>query len=172
MTHTHSFKAIGPRDYAAILDSEEISYHTTAIEAENAARQAAYDLIKFESRFIAETCEVEEVAAPAATVAAPVASNPLQAITRESVHAVVVKAKAQVADQTRWLNALNRAEDALLSNQWVFTGTTLKIHSKSRKLTYTITGNDCTCESASNGKPCYHVAAWRILVRATQSAAA
>lgn len=160
MAHTKEIRKVGKRDFEVRIDDAVLCYTSTMIEAIEAANAHITALVELEARTVAE----DSAAAVVSTPAAPALAN----ITRENVAAVVARAKATAAEHTRWVTAITRAADELNKNQWLFTGSTLKIHSRTRRRTYTVSGNDCTCEAAQNGQPCYHVAAWRILVRAAR----
>jgi predicted extracellular nuclease len=157
MAHTKEIRKVGKRDFEVRIDGDVLCYTSTMIEAIEAANAHITALVELEARAVAE-----DSAAPVAAPAAPSLAN----VTRENVAAVVARAKAAAAEHTRWVTAITRAADELNKNQWLFTGSTLKIHSRTRRRTYTVSGNDCTCEAAQAGQPCYHVAAWRILTRA------
>ncbi len=153
------------RDYAWYIDGELMGFAPSYQLAQQAADDYVYAALTRSTSAAALAPE-----APAAVVAQAPAPS-LANITRENVAAVVARAKQAAAEHTRWVTAITRAADELQKNQWLFTGSTLKIHSRTRRRTYTVSGAHCSCEASTAGQPCYHVAAWRILTRCAQAAA-
>lgn len=88
-------------------------------------------------------------------------------IDRAKVGSVVAAARAKVANDTRWLNAINKAYQELETNQWVFNGRVLVVASRTSAKKYRVTANDCQCQAHAKGRPCWHRAAHRILTRAS-----
>lgn len=165
-SHSRNVRKVAKNDFEITVDGQVIGYAASMIEAIERADAHILALVEFEARTVdAEPVTVE-------TVTAPVAPVGLAGITRENVAAVVEKAKAAVADQTRWLNTLRRAQEVLEQGRWIFDGHTLRIHSRTRGKVYTVSGNNCRCEAGANGQPCHHVSAWRILKLAAAQPAA
>lgn len=151
------------KDFCVTVDGDVIGFAASPAEGRQIAANFISDLQAHEDRFVAQA---EPVTVEA--VAAPVAAG-LVNITRENVAQVVARAKEVAAEHTRWQTAISRAESELCKNNWLFTGSVLKIHSRTRKITYVISGNSCTCEAHTRHAtpaPCWHIAAWRILIRA------
>ena len=92
-------------------------------------------------------------------------------ISRQSVAQAVALARQKVADSTRWLNAVNKAYQELELNQWIFDGATLRIASRTQRVTYHVTEHTCGCTSHAHGKPCWHRASFKLLTNAAQLAA-
>lgn len=155
------------RDYAWYIDGELMGFAPSYQLAQQAADDYVYATLT-RSNTSAADLTPEDAAAVAAVVNTAAPAPSLTNITRENVAAVVARAKQAAAEHTRWVNAITRAADELEKNQWLFTGSTLKIHSRTRRRTYTVSGAQCSCEASTAGQPCYHVAAWRILTRAAQ----
>ncbi len=97
----------------------------------------------------------------------------LQAVNRKSVALALRYARAKCVASQRWLNAVNRAALNLEACRWVFDGDTLVIASATTQGTrYTVTPDGCGCKAHQDGRPCWHRAARRLLVKAAELAAA
>ncbi len=91
------------------------------------------------------------------------------AVNRKSVALALRDARAKCAASHRWLNAVNRAALNLESCRWSFDGDTLKIESATNSNTfYTVTVDTCPCKAGEAGKPCWHRAGCRLLVKAAE----
>lgn len=89
--------------------------------------------------------------------------------TRQAVHHATARARLRVMDNVSWLNAVNKAAVELDASPWLFNGTTLKIHSRTQAdMWYTVRHGRCTCKAASAGRPCWHKAAYGLIVRALE----
>ena len=83
---------------------------------------------------------------------------------------VVAAAKAAVAGNKRWTNAVAKAADLLRSgNPYIhFTGHSLLMLSDSGEI-YEANGV-CQCTAFSKGQPCKHRAAYKLMVRYFETA--
>ncbi len=94
-----------------------------------------------------------------------------QAVNRQTVAAALAAARAECAQYTAWLNAVNRAALNLEACPWQFDGETLVIASATTQGTrYTVTPDGCQCKAHRDGRPCWHRAARRLLVKAAELA--
>ena len=92
-----------------------------------------------------------------------------QQVSRQTVAAAVRQARVEAAEHKAWINAINRAALNLEACPWAFDGETLRIASASTRGTrYTVTPDGCECKAAEAGRPCWHRAAWRLLVKAVE----
>lgn len=143
-------------DYDASLNGQYIGSFASELEAQTALDLLAYRLIA-----------AGEIAPDSPQPTAPTQpTNPLATIDRAKVGAVVASARAKVASDTRWLNAINRAYAELELNQWLFTGRVLVVASRTSTKRYHVTATTCECQAAAKGRPCWHRAAHRLLSRA------
>jgi hypothetical protein len=76
-------------------------------------------------------------------------------------------AKTKTTD-SRWLNAINRAVEAVSTNAWIVTElhASLLITSDSGE-TYRVNGT-CDCRAGQLGQPCKHLALRRLMMRADE----
>jgi hypothetical protein len=83
---------------------------------------------------------------------------------------VVEAAKAKVAGNKRWTNAVTNAATLLASgNPYIhFTGHSLLMLSESGEI-YEANGT-CQCTAFSKGQPCKHRAAYKLMVRYNETA--
>ena len=93
-----------------------------------------------------------------------------QAVNRQTVAAALATARAECAQYTAWLNAVNRAALNLEACPWQFDGDTLRIGSANSSTRYTVTAEGCECKAHESGRPCWHRAARRLLVKAAELA--
>ena len=93
-----------------------------------------------------------------------------QAVNRQTVAAALAAARAECAQYTAWLNAVNRAALNLEACPWQFDGETLRIGSASSSTRYTVTADGCECKAYEAGRPCWHRAARRLLLKAAEMA--
>ena len=91
-------------------------------------------------------------------------------INREAMGKALAQARTECATDKRWLNAVNRAALNLEACQWQFDGHTLVIKSASEDLHYTVTPDGCECKAFLAGRPCWHRAARRLLLKAAEIA--
>ena len=96
-----------------------------------------------------------------------------QAVTRQTIARALQAARAEAAEHQAWLNAINKAALYLAGDQWAFDGDILVIHSATTKgARYTVTADGCPCKAGQAGRPCWHRAARRLLIKAAELAAA
>ena len=93
-----------------------------------------------------------------------------QAVNRTAVARALAQARAECVGQVAWMNAINRAALNLESCRWQFDGETLVIASASTDRRYTVTPGGCGCKAFLDGKPCWHRAARRLLIKAAELA--
>ena len=94
-----------------------------------------------------------------------------QLISRQSVAAALLEARAQATEHQAWLNAINRAALYLAAEQWAFDGEILVIASATTQgARYTVDAHGCSCKAAQAGRPCWHRAARRLLVKGAELA--
>ena len=67
------------------------------------------------------------------------------------------------------MNAINRASLNLESCWWQFDGETLVIASATSERHYAVTEHGCECKAFAAGRPCWHRAARRLLIKAVES---
>ncbi len=92
-------------------------------------------------------------------------------ISRQNVAKALRDARAKCATSPAWLTAVNKAALELEVGQWAFDGETLKIASRTTSgMYYTTTEQTCQCAAHQAGRPCWHRAAVRLLVKAAQMA--
>ena len=94
-----------------------------------------------------------------------------QSVSRRNVAAALAAARAECAQYTAWLNAVNRAALNLEACPWQFDGETLVIASATTQGTrYMVTPEGCQCKAKAHrdGRPCWHRAARRLLVKAAE----
>jgi hypothetical protein len=92
-----------------------------------------------------------------------------QAVNRQTVALALRDARAKCGASNRWLNALNRAALNLEAVRWQFDGDTLRVESATNSGDfYTVTVETCPCSPCSAGKPCWHRAGCRLLVKAAE----
>ncbi len=95
-----------------------------------------------------------------------------QSVNRSNTAQALAQARAECAGDTRWLNAVNRAALNLEACPWQFDGETLVIQSATSDKRYTVTAEGCACKAFLDGRPCWHRAARRLLIKAAELAAA
>ncbi len=66
------------------------------------------------------------------------------------------------------MNAINRAALNLEACTWMFDGELLRITSANSTARYTATAHTCECKAYAAGRPCWHRAAARLLVKASE----
>ncbi len=92
-----------------------------------------------------------------------------QAVNRQTVALALRDARAKCGASNRWLNALNRAALNLEAVRWQFDGDTLRVESATNSGDfYTVTVEACPCNAGKAGKPCWHRAGARLLVKASE----
>ncbi len=95
-----------------------------------------------------------------------------QTVNRKTVAAALYEARIQAAQHQAWLNALNKAALYLAAEQWAFDGEMLVITSATTAgARYQVTTQHCECKAGTTGRPCWHRAAVRLLVKASEVAA-
>lgn len=146
------------KDFEVTVNGEVIGYTATFLAGEAMADKFVHAAL---------------IAAPPAEEATsgPVVINPAN-ITRQTVAAVLVEARAKVADNRRWATALAKAATELEATPWYFTGAILVIGSRTTPgKKYRVDGQHCECAAHAKNNPCWHRAAARLLIRAAQVAA-
>jgi hypothetical protein len=98
-------------------------------------------------------------------------ANVTTLITRQSVAAALAAARVEAAQHAAWMNAINRAALNLEACIWQFDGDILVIHSATSAARYTVDAHGCQCKAHDAGRPCWHRAARRLLVKAAEMAA-
>jgi hypothetical protein len=92
-------------------------------------------------------------------------------VNRQTVGAALADARRKCADNLRWLNAVNRAALNMESCRWAFDGDTLRIESATDSgVFYTVTIHECPCKAHQAGRPCWHRAGCRLLIKAAELA--
>lgn len=86
-------------------------------------------------------------------------------ITRQRVGAALRQYRLAFAGNSRELNAVNRAALNLEACLWQWDGSTLSIESATETglVRYHVTASGCSCKAARHGKPCWHLASFRLL---------
>ena len=94
-----------------------------------------------------------------------------QAVNRQSVGVALQQARRECASHMAWLNALNRAALNLEVGFWQFDGDVLIVSSATAQGTrYTVDAGGCSCKAGQAGRPCWHRAARRLLLKAAEVA--
>ncbi len=94
-----------------------------------------------------------------------------QSISRQTVAAALAAARTEAAEHRLWITAINRAALNLEACRWAFDGETLVIASATTQGTrYTVDASGCTCKAGQAGRPCWHRAARRLLLKASELA--
>jgi hypothetical protein len=91
-----------------------------------------------------------------------------QSINRQTVAAALRQARTDAAEHQAWINAINKAALELEAASWAFDGETLRIASWTSTGRYTATAHTCECKAYAAGRPCWHRAAARLLVKASE----
>lgn len=94
-----------------------------------------------------------------------------QLISRQSVAQALQAARTEAAEHQAWMNAINRAALNLEACPWQFDGEVLVIQSATTGGTrYTVDASGCGCRAHAAGRPCWHRAARRLLIKAAEMA--
>ena len=94
-----------------------------------------------------------------------------QAVNRQTVARALQAARREAAQHQAWMNAINKAALYLAGDQWAFDGDILIIHSATTSgARYTVTADGCCCKAGQAGRPCWHRAARRLLIKAAELA--
>ena len=91
-----------------------------------------------------------------------------QSVNRSNTAQALAQARAECANDPRWLNAVNRAALNLEACPWQFDGETLVIQSATSANRYRVTAEGCECKAFAAGYPCWHRAARRLLIQADE----
>lgn len=92
-----------------------------------------------------------------------------QAVSRQTVASAIRQARIQAAEHRAWINAINKAAINLEVCRWAFDGDNLRIQSATTSNTYyTVTVHECPCKAGQAGRPCWHRAAVRLLIKAAE----
>ena len=94
-----------------------------------------------------------------------------QSINRQTVAAALRQARIDAAEHRAWMNAINKAALELEATSWTFDGETLRIASRTSSARYTATAATCECKAFEAGRPCWHRACARLLVKASEMVA-
>ena len=76
---------------------------------------------------------------------------------------IVEAAKAKAAGNARWINAINKAADAILNNRWIITPLAHSYAMTTESGETYFANGSCQCKAYANGQPCKHRCAARIL---------
>lgn len=94
-----------------------------------------------------------------------------QNANRETIAAALRQARIEAAEHRAWFNAINKAALNLGACKWAFDGDTLQIESAtSSGKYYIVRSSGCPCKAGEAGKPCWHRAARRLLIKAAEMA--
>lgn len=91
-----------------------------------------------------------------------------QSVNRQTVAAALRQARIEAHEHQTWINAINRAALNIEACPWAFDGEVLRIASATSSTRYTVTAEGCECRAAQKGNPCWHRAARRLLVKASE----
>jgi len=92
-------------------------------------------------------------------------------VSRLAVGEALALARAECAHDRAWLNAINRAALNLEACPWQFDGAVLIIMSATEPdRRYTVQKGSCDCKAFEAGRPCWHRAARRLLIKAAELA--
>ena len=96
----------------------------------------------------------------------------LPLVTRPNVGQALRHFRLSYANNSRELNAINRAALNLESCFWQFSGEELVIESATQTglVKYHVQHDACDCQAAAHGKACWHRAAYRLLMKAARVA--
>ena len=96
----------------------------------------------------------------------------LTTVDRPHVGQALRQFRINYANNSRVLNALNRAALNLKASPWQFDGEELVIESATQVGTvrYHVKYDVCDCQAASHSRSCWHRAAYRLLKKATEIA--
>ena len=92
-------------------------------------------------------------------------------VNRSTVALALAAARTEAAKHQAWINAINRAALNLEACPWQFDGDILIIRSATTTARYTVDAQGCKCKAGDAGKPCWHRAARRLLIKAAELAA-
>jgi len=76
---------------------------------------------------------------------------------------IVEAAKAKAAGNKRWINAIEKAADAILNNRWIITPLAHSYAMTTESGETYFANGSCQCKAYTNGQPCKHRCAARIL---------
>ncbi len=94
-----------------------------------------------------------------------------QSITRQNVGNALRLMRHECRYNAAEITALNKAGLELEASPWAYDGEMLVITSRTNGNTrYTVTYSGCDCKAGSNGRPCWHMAAFLLIQRAAQLA--
>ncbi len=94
-----------------------------------------------------------------------------QAVNRISVGAALQAARIEAGEHQQWITAINRASLNLEACRWAFDGELLRIESATNSGTYyTVDAHACACKAGQAGRACWHRAAHRLLIKASEIA--
>lgn len=88
---------------------------------------------------------------------------------REKAQAAIQAVRNACLDKARWLVAVEKAAEELEAGRWSYHDGGLKIQSRTQSdVTYLVDSLGCSCLAARRRLPCWHRAALRILVKASE----
>ena len=92
----------------------------------------------------------------------------LTTVTRPNVGQALRQMRLIYGNNSRELNALNKAALNLEACLWTWTGEALVIESATQTglVRYHVQHDACDCQAAAHGKACWHRAAYRLLKKA------
>ena len=94
-----------------------------------------------------------------------------QSITRQNVGNALRLMRHECRFNSAEVTALNKAGLELEASPWQYDGELLVISSRTSAATrYTITYSGCDCKAGTNGRRCWHMAAFLLIQRAAQLA--
>ncbi len=94
-----------------------------------------------------------------------------QSISRQTVGHALRLMRQECRYEPSEMNALNRAALNLEACTWQYDGEALVIESATTQFQrYHVAYNGCDCTAGSTGRPCWHLAAYRLIQRAAELA--
>lgn len=93
-----------------------------------------------------------------------------QQVNRTTVAHALQAARTEAAEHQAWINAINRAALNLEACAWQFDGEILIIQSATNAGRYVVDVSGCQCKAHAAGRPCWHRAARRLLIKAAEMA--
>ena len=92
-----------------------------------------------------------------------------QQVNRRTVAAALKQARIDAQEHRDWITAINRAALNLEACSWAFDGEILVIQSATDSRTrYHVDAHGCACKAGRQARPCWHRAAHRLLVKASE----
>src|SRR5262245_16898710 len=85
------------------------------------------------------------------------------AMNTQKFNSIIETAKAKAAGNKRWINAIEKAADAILNNRWIITPLAHSYAMTTESGETYFANGSCQCKAYANGQPCKHRCAARIL---------